>query len=308
MSILLISKSKNMKPVRDAMLSLDDDLDIEIWPSVRDKKRVNFAVAWDHPQNLFEEFPNLQVISSLGAGADHLINDPSIPEKVTITRVVIPSLNRQMFDYVETATLNIIRNIFFYLRNQNAATWEKRENSNRNDLTIGVMGLGEIGVFVAEQLSGHGWDVCGWSKSEKNIDFAKTYKQDKLNSFLNKTNILVCLLPLTNETEDILNLDLFKKLKSPSHLVNVARGEHLVEEDLLYALDMEILESATLDVFRKEPLPESHPFWSRNKIMITPHVASLTVPEEAAELLVENYKRMLSGLNLRYRINRSIQY
>lgn len=308
MSILLVSKSKNMKPVRDAMLSLDDDLDIEIWPRVSNKDRVNFAVAWDHPENLFVEFPNLQVISSLGAGVDHLINDPSIPGKVKITRVVIPSLNRQMFDYVETAALNIIRHMFFYLRNQKTATWEKRKNMERDDLTIGVMGLGEIGMFVAEKLSEQGWKVCGLSKSKKRIGSVKAYSEKELDSFLNKTNILVCLLPLTNETEDILDLDLFKKLKSPSHLVNVARGEHLVEEDLLYALDMNILESATLDVFRKEPLPESHPFRSRDKIIITPHVASLTVSEDAAEIVVENYKRMLSGIELLFEVGRERQY
>lgn len=290
------------------MLSLDEDLDIEIWPSIENKNRVNFAVAWDHPQNLFREIPNLQVISSLGAGVDHLINDPTIPDKVRITRVVIPSLNRQMFDYVETAVLNIIRNTFFYFRNQKAAKWERRENSERSDFTVGVMGLGEIGMFVAEKLTEHGWNVCGWSKSEKNVNFAKTYGEKDLDAFLSATNILVCLLPLTSETEDILELGLFKKLKSPSHLVNAARGEHLVEEDLLYALDMDILESAALDVFRNEPLPESHPLWSRDKVFITPHVASLTVAEEAAEILVDNYKRLLSGMDLLYNVDRIKKY
>ncbi|HMB97992.1 MAG TPA: glyoxylate/hydroxypyruvate reductase A [Balneolaceae bacterium] len=297
-----------MKPVREAMLSLDGDLDIEIWPSVENKERVNFAVAWDHPQNLFKEFPNLQVISSLGAGVDHLINDQSVPANVKITRVVIPSLNRQMFDYIETDALNIIRHTFFYHRNQKTATWEKRKNKERDDLTIGVMGLGEIGMFVAEMLAEHGWNVCGWSKSEKKINFAKSYGENDLDTFLSRTNILVCLLPLTSETEDILDLGLFKKLKSPSHLVNVARGEHLVEEDLLYALDMDILKSATLDVFRKEPLPESHPLWSRDKVLITPHIASLTVAEDAAEIIVENYKRMLSGIELLFEADREKQY
>jgi len=308
MSILLVSNSINMKPVREAMLSLDKDLDVEIWPSIRNRERVNFAVAWDHPQKLFEEFPNLQVISSLGAGVDHLVNDSSIPEHVTITRVVGPSLNRQMFDYIETAALNIIRNTHLYFRNQQSGKWEKRKNMEKNDLTIGIMGLGEIGRFVAEKLAAYGWTVNGWSKSGKNSKLSKSFNADELDSFLEKTNILVCLLPLTDETEDILNLELFKSLQSPAHLVNVARGEHLVEEDLLYALDMNLLHSATLDVFRNEPLPASHPFWGREKIIMTPHVASLTKPGEAAGLLLENYKRMLSELELLYVADRNKQY
>lgn len=136
----------------------------------------------------------------------------------------------------------------------------------------------------------------------------ETFSEGKLSTFLGGTNLLVCLLPLTDETTGILNLDLFKKMKQPAFLINAARGEHLVEEDLIYALDADIIQHATLDVFVDEPLPESHAFWNRDKITITPHVASITKASEVAELLVENYKSLMSGQPLKYVVDRTKGY
>ena len=149
-----------------------------------------------------------------------------------------------------------------------------------------------------------GFNVAGWSNSKKSIPDVVTYSKEQLDPFLATTNILVCLLPLTEETKDILSLSLFKKLSNPGFLINVGRGQHLVEEDLIYALDMGLLNQAALDVFQSEPLPESHPFWGRDAITITPHVASVTEPEEIAELILENYKRMLSRNELLNRVDR----
>jgi len=170
------------------------------------------------------------------------------------------------------------------------------------------MGLGELGRDTAERLQMNGFNVNGWSKSKKEIDGVRSYSEDELNEFISATNILVCMLPLTNQTKEILDLKLFKMMKQPAFLINVARGEHLVEEDLIYALDTGLISRAVLDVFCKEPLPDSHPFWSREKITITPHIASLTNPKEVAELLVENYKRLLSGMELLYEVDREKGY
>lgn len=308
MSLLLVSKKRNLKPYKEALLELDPNLDIEIWPGISNSEQVQFAVAWRHPANLFEKFPNLKVISSLGAGVDHLLSDDTIPETIQFTRIVASSLSGQMADYVLTAVLNIIRKTDHYISQQRKGVWKPLESLKKSDISIGVMGLGEIGTEVADKLVRNGFIVNGWSKSKKSIDGVSCYTKDELVSFLTHSNIAVCLLPLTPDTNGILDLDLFKALKKPSYLINVARGHHLVEEDLIYALDTDLISHATLDVFTEEPLPESHPFWGRDKISITPHIASVTDPQESAELILDNYKRMLSGMDLLHKVDRDAGY
>ncbi|REL25078.1 glyoxylate/hydroxypyruvate reductase A [Rhodohalobacter sp. SW132] len=308
MSILLISKTRNMEPFRDALLNHDNNLDVEIWPDIKSKDRVNFAVAWNQPKEQFSSYPNLQVVSSLGAGADHLLKDPSIPKEVKLTRLVAPKLSEQMCDYVVMSALNMIRQFASYTRQQIRADWKPHSQYQKENLMVGIMGLGELGTNVAKRLTANGFKVSGWAKSKKSIPSVITYPEDQLDPFLADTNILVCLLPLTAETEGILNLDLFKKLANPGFLINVARGEHLVEEDLIYALDMNLIKRSTLDVFETEPLPESHPFWSREKISITPHIASVTHPDEIAGLILDNYKRMLSKQELINQVDRQRGY
>lgn len=304
MSILLISRTRNMEPYRDALLQLDSNLDVEIWPDIQSRERVNFAVAWKQPTNQFSQYPNLKVVSSLGAGADHLLKDTSIPQSVALTRIVAPTLTEQMCDYVTLSTLSMLRRMHEYSRQQVWADWKPQTQYSKKELMVGVMGLGSIGKEVAVRLSDNGFNVSGWSQSKKTIPNVVTYSKEQVDAFLASTNVLVCLLPLTSETKDILSLSLFKKLSKPGFLINAARGQHLVEEDLIYALDMGLLNHATLDVFQKEPLPESHPFWGREGITITPHVASVSQPEEIAELILENYKRMLSKVDLLNRVDR----
>ena len=308
MSLLLIAKDRDMNPWKEALLAVDKNLDVEVWPRVEHKDRVTFAVSWNHPKEVLGGYPNLKVVSSLGAGADHLLQDEAIPESVKLARVMIPSLKSQMGEYV----LNAIQNYRFhtsrYVDQKREAYWSKHDAVPKEDCTVGIMGLGEMGAFVARKLALFGFEVNGWSASRKNIEGVHSFGKDELNDFLAQTNILVCLLPLTQETEGILELDLFKKLKQPSYMINVARGGHLVEEDLIYALDTGVLTGACLDVFEEEPLPENHLFWNRPKIMITPHVASITDPKEAAVQIVENYKRSLSGMELLNEVDRGKGY
>lgn len=293
-----------MEPYRDALIQLDSNLDIEIWPDINSKERVSFAVAWKQPKNQFSLYPNLKVISSLGAGADHLLKDSSIPQNVALTRVVAPTLTEQMCDFVTLSVLAMVRRFHDYNKQQVWADWKPHTHYKKENLMVGVMGLGQIGKKVAVRLADNGFNVSGWSNSKKSIPNVVTYSKEQFDSFLNTVNILVCLLPLTKETNEILNLSLFKKLSNPGFLVNAARGAHLVEEDLLYALDMGLLNHASLDVFQNEPLQESHPFWGRDRITITPHIASVTEPGEVAELILENYKRMKSNLELLNRVDR----
>ena len=297
-----------MNPWKEALLEVDLNLDIEIWPRVENKERVTFAVSWKHQEHVLSNYPNLRVVSSLGAGADHLLKENSVPESAKITRVVVPSLSNKMAEYV----LNSIQNYRFhtstYVDQKRDGVWSKHTTIPISDCTIGILGLGEMGLVIAKLLVKSGYNVAGWSKSQKEIDGISCFDESELDEFLSQSNILVCVLPLTDKTNGILDLDLFKKMKDPSFVINVGRGAHLVEEDLIYALDTGVLAGACLDVFEQEPLPDNHLFWNRPKIMITPHVASITDPKEAATLIVENYKRSLSGMKLLYEVAREKGY
>lgn len=308
MSLLLIAKNRDMNPWKAALLEVDPNLDVEIWPRVDNKERVTFAVSWNHPEKVLPNYSNLSVISSLGAGVDHIFKDSTLPDSVKITRVMIPSLKNQMAEYVLNAVQNYRFNTSKYVDQKREGFWSTHDAIPKSDCIIGVMGLGEMGQAVVSSLLVNGYSVVGWSRTKKEIDGVETYSQSEIDDFLSKTNVLVCLLPLTKETDGILDLDLFKKMKKPAYLVNVARGSHLIEEDLIYGLDTGVLEGATLDVFEEEPLPSNHLFWNRPKIMITPHIASITDPEEAAKVIVENYKRSLSGMDLMFEVDREKGY
>lgn len=305
MSILLVAQNRNLEPFREALLKADENLDVEIWPNVDKPDRVQFAVAWNQPKNVFDFYPNLKVISSLGAGVDHLLHDSTIPDHITLTKITERSLVTQMIDYVYACVLSVILRLDTY---HNLKSWSPHRKFTRQDLSIGVMGLGNIGKEVAVYLGDQGFSVFGLSNSKKNLSDIQTFSSGQLDDFLSNVNILVNLLPLTKKTEGILDLDLFKKLGHPSFLINVARGDHLVEEDLIYALDTEIIEAAYLDVFSEEPLPESHPFWNRKNIHITPHIAGGSDPENVAEEITENYKRLLSGMELQNVVDREKGY
>src|SRR6056297_2036482 len=303
MSILLVSKKRKFSSLKKHIQTIDSNIDVEIWPAVSHPDRVQLAVAWNQPENVLATFPNLRAITSLGAGVDHLVYDTTIPETVTLTRMVLPSLKQQVADYVLMSTLNILRHSHTYYKQQQRAEWTEHQPIEKDDLRIGVMGLGQLGAVTAKKLEESGFHVSGWARTKKELSSIRTYASGEIDHFLKEVNILVCLLPLSPETEGILNLETIKKLKQPAFIINAARGEHLVDEDLIYALDTDRIQHATLDVFSDEPLPETHPFWNRDKITITPHVAAITNEKEAAKLIVENYKRLLTGMDVLHKID-----
>ena len=308
MSILLVAKKRDLSALKKHIHSIDSNIDVEIWPAVAKPERIQYAVAWNHPENVLDKFPNLRAVSSLGAGVDHLVNDATLPKSVILTRMVLPSLTQQISDYVLMSALNIIRHSHTYYRQQTRAKWTEHSPLGKSELRVGVMGLGELGAATAQKLERNGFNVSGWARTKKELSSIKTYTSDELPIFLKEVNILVCLLPLTPKTEEILNLNTIKQLKQPAFIINAARGEHLVDEDLIYALDTNQIQHAVLDVFSDEPLPESHPFWNRHKITITPHTAALTDEKESAELIVENYKRLLSGMEVLNPVSRDHKY
>lgn len=309
MSLLLIAPNQDMKPLKDSLLKEDPNLDVEIWPNVQSKERVTFAVCWNHPSNVLGSYPNLTAVSSYGAGVNHLLEDKSLPENVKICRIVTAGLQEHIAEYVLGTVLNYRFHFSQFGEQKRKGIWEVHRAVPKEDSVIGILGMGELGKAIGKKLAENGYKIRGWSRSEKDINYITSFAGEaQLDEFLAEVNILICVLPLTPETEGILNLEMFKKLQKPAYIINIGRGKHLVEEDLIYALDTEILDGACLDVFEKEPLPENHPFWNRKNIFITPHVAGYVLPEHSASVIIENYKRALSGQELLHEVDRDRGY
>jgi glyoxylate/hydroxypyruvate reductase A len=300
MSLLIISNTPTAKHNGwaqnwvKALHQKDPNLDIQIWPEVSDPNSVEFVLVWVYPQGELRKYPNLKGISSTGAGVDHILSDAKLPPNIPIARLIDPHLVHNMSQYAVWAVLNHLRGFEAYAQAQARSLWVPR--SLASEPQVGIMGLGQLGRQVAQQLYNLGIKVIGWSRSPKAGADMQTYHGDEqLKVFLNQTDVLICLLPLTAETRNILNQSNLKELRKGAYLINVARGEHLVEKDLLAALDSQQLSGACLDVFQTEPLPEGHPFWQHPKIRITPHIASVTDTVSAAAQVLDNYQRALAG-------------
>ncbi|MFO7707318.1 MAG: glyoxylate/hydroxypyruvate reductase A [Desulfobacterales bacterium] len=274
----------------------DPGLDLQVWPDAGPPRDVEFIVCWKHPLGEFGKYPNLKCIASLGFGVDHILRDPDLPPGVPVVRLVDEAMTRAMSEYVVAAVLNHTRRLNLFRQDQFIRVWKPRPPLHAPEVRVGILGLGTLGRDAAAKLRSLGFAVAGWSRTEKQIDGVSCFAgAARLDAFLSRTDILVCLLPLTPATRDILDRRLFLRLPAGAYLVNAARGDHLVEEDLLAALDRGHLSGACLDVFRTEPLPADHPFWSHPQIVLTPHIASQTYPAAVAPQIVENYRRVRSG-------------
>ena len=294
MSILLIFENKNIEPWEKALKEKLPNTTIEVYPNVKNKETVDFVICWKPIKNAFEQFPNIKIIQSVGASIEHITNTQTINNDTIITRIVDERLSNDMWEFLLTIVLSELKNTRTYLTQQAQKTWKQQDYRTINDMTISILGLGKIGGYVAKQFAQIGFNVKGWSNSKKQISNVKSYIGEiEFDSFLNNSNFLINLLPLTEKTTGILNKKTFQKLPKDSFLINVGRGEHLVDVDLINSLDDSKLSGAFLDVFINEPLSKEHPFWKHSKIQITPHVASLTNVETAIEQIIENYNRFL---------------
>lgn len=306
MSLAIISPGRNPKVWIEALTFHQPDIDIQVYPDITRPEEVEMALLWQHPPGSLDAFPNLKLISSLGAGVDHILSDESIRESLPIVRIVDEKLTWSMTNYVVMGVLNYHRQITRYQADQKKKVWDM--SSPEMPVRIGVMGVGALGGDVLDKLSYMGFPVFGFGFSEKK-DFSYPYfAKEQLQEFLDQINVLVCLLPLTPDTENILNLQLFEKCTPGTFLINVARGKHLVEEDLIPALDAGHISGALLDVYRTEPLPEDHPFWEEKRIQLTPHIASVTNPQAAAPQIIENLKRLKTNQPLCNLVNRQRGY
>jgi glyoxylate/hydroxypyruvate reductase A len=257
-------------------------LPFRVWPDSGDPKDVRFLAAWRPPDDLAATFPKLEVLFSVAAGVDQL-NLPQIPGHVKLVRMIEPALVATMAEYVTFAVIALHRDMPLYLSQQREGIWREHRVRPPGGSRVGVMGTGLLGTAAMEGLQAHGFDCAGWNRR---ID---------LDAFLARTDILVCLLPLTDGTRGILDRRLFDKLPQGAALINAGRGGHLVEADLLDALDRGHLRAAILDVSETEPPAHDHRFWRHPKIWVTPHIASTTQPESAAKAVLANLARYERG-------------
>jgi glyoxylate/hydroxypyruvate reductase A len=309
MTLLFLAPELDARSWVEQLRRRDRDLELRVWPDTGPRADVLFALCWRHPFGTMSTFPRLRCIASLGFGVDHILRDPDLPAEVTVTRLVDPGMVAAMSVYVITAALAHTRQFDLYRRDQDRRAWDARVPKDHRRVRVGVMGLGHLGADAARRLAELGFPVSGWSRTAKTIEGVAGFAGDAaLGDFLAQADILICLLPLTPATEGILNRRTFSALPAGAYLINVARGEHLVEEDLLAALDSGHLAGACLDVFRQEPLPASHPFWGHPRVTVTPHIASLTYPEDVAPQIVANYHRVRAGQAPLYAVDRSRGY
>ncbi len=241
----------------------------------------DYAVVWAPPQQFFDEQPQLKAVFNIGAGVDALLK-LRLPPNALVVRLDDAGMSVQMAEYVCHAVIRHFRELDAYEADTRQGNWSFRKPRSRADFPVGIMGMGVLGERVARSLVGFEFPVMGWSRTPKSVDGVQCFAGEQgFADFLAASRVLVCLLPLTPETRDIMNLTNMSRLQSGAYIINVARGAHLVEDDLLALLDSGHLAGATLDVFRTEPLPAGHPFWQHPKIVVTPHTSARTLRSES---------------------------
>ena len=258
----------------------------------------DYAVVWAPPQVFLDEQTRLKAIFNIGAGVDALLK-LRLPSGVPVVRLDDAGMAAQMAEYVCHAVIRHFREFDAYAADMAQGRWTARPPRLREDFPVGVMGLGALGERVSRALAAFDFPVKGWSRSAKAIDGVQCFSGEAgLNDFLAASRMLVCLLPLTPETENILRRDTLARLQPGGYVINVARGRHLVESDLIALLDSGHLAGATLDVFRTEPLPMAHPFWAHPKITLTPHTSARTLRGESIAQIAGKIRALETGASL----------
>lgn len=291
---------------KKALLSLDPSLDIRVWPDdVDNVADIEVALVWRHSVGVLNQFPVLKAVISLAAGVDHVFVDQSLNQAVPVARVVDSYMATDIMQYVVASVLGYMKRFDHWSQKQAEKVWSKEPPFTLVNEPVGVMGLGFLGGRAAIALADVGLKVKAWRQTDVAFDKRiECYVGDnQLHAFLSDLRVLVCMLPLTPRTQGILSQSLFAQLPKGAYLINVGRGEELVDDDLLQALQNGQLSGATLDVFHEEPLPLSHAFWDHPKVHVTPHIASVTNPMTAAPQVLENYRRALAGQELTNRVS-----
>ena len=261
--------------------------------------QADMAVVWAPPQQFIDEQRGVQALFNIGAGVDALLQ-LKLPTSLKVVRLDDAGMSVQMAEYVCHAVIRHFREFDGYDADTRVGKWSYRKPRSRSDFAVGVMGLGVLGERVARALQVFEFPVNGYSRSAKQIEGVRSFSgASQFDEFLQASRILVNLMPLTSETENILNKDTLSRLQRGGYLINVARGKHLVEEDLIGLIDSGHLSGATLDVFRTEPLPAEHPFWRHPQITVTPHTSARTLREESIAQIVGKMLALQRGETIR---------
>jgi glyoxylate/hydroxypyruvate reductase A len=303
---LLIIGSQRSAEFLAAVREQRPDLDIRVWPQAGPREDIEYALAWGPPPGVLKTFPNLRLIVSVGAGVDHLIKDPELPD-VPIVRYVDPDLTARMVTYVTLHSLLHLRRMTEFLEQQRTLTWRFLPEPAAHEVRVGLMGLGVMGQAAATALKSLGFQLRGWSRSARSIEGVNCFTgAAALDAFLAETDILVCTLPLTSETRGVLNRPLLRKLSRQARherlpgpvLINAGRGGLQVEADIVAALEAGELYAASLDVFETEPLPQTSPLWRHPRVVITPHNAAESTSRAIARYCLRQVRAREAGEEL----------
>ncbi|ENL4043550.1 TPA: glyoxylate/hydroxypyruvate reductase GhrA [Serratia marcescens] len=266
-----------------------------------DERPADYALVWRPPHEMLANRRDLKAVFALGAGVDAILDQErkhpgTLPAGVPLLRLEDTGMAQQMQEYALSYVLRYFRRFDEYQALQQRQEWQPLDPHSLDDFTIGILGAGVLGQSVARKLTEFGFSVRCWSRSAKQIDGVQSFAGEAQRAaFLDGVKLLINLLPNTPETVGILNRELFAQLSSGAYLINIARGAHLVEADLLAALEQGQLAAATLDVFAREPLPQDHPFWRHPRVTITPHIAAITLPQQAMDQIAANIRALEAG-------------
>ncbi|MBW8127445.1 MULTISPECIES: 2-hydroxyacid dehydrogenase [Pseudomonas] len=284
------------------------DIEWRAWPDIGNPEEVEYLAAWTAPEDVAQLLPNLKVLFALSAGVDQL-DLSRLPPALPVARLLDPGITRGMCEYASWAVLSLHRDMLRYRQQQVARCWQAHLLQPAVNRRVGVMGLGAQAREILATLAPLGFALSGWARSAHQVSGVECYAGEaQLPAFLSQCDILLCVLPLTEQTQGILNRRVFAQLPQGAALINMGRGGHLVEADLLEALGSGRLSGAVLDVLQEEPAPASHPFWDHPQIVLTPHIAAMTQPASAFGVLLENIRRFERGERMVGEVDRSLGY
>ena len=299
MSILLASTDfwEDMDVWSNGLKETMPEMDVRVYPDEGDVNEVEYAVVWKHPRGILNKYPNLKAILSLGAGVDHIISDPELPEGLPIVRLVDKKLTHEMCLHSLHWVLHFHSDQYLYRIQQQSREWIQQSSVQSEDRTIGIMGLGNIGKAIGDSLINLDFKVVGWgARPKESLGGIEYYcGHEQLADFLSQTDVLINVLPLTEDTKNILTKIELAFLPKESFIINIGRGGIINESDLLTSLDSGHITAVALDVFAQEPLPENNSLWDHPSVYVTPHIAGQSNPGSAAQTIADNIRLIEKG-------------
>jgi glyoxylate/hydroxypyruvate reductase A len=302
MTVLLFSSPEDPAELWvPALRAALPEVEVRVAPEVGNPAEIDYALVWKPKPGFLASLPNLKVIFSIAAGVDHILSDPDRPKQLPVVRMVDDYLKDMMSEYAILGVLHFHRYMPRYQAQQRAQKWDRGWPLYTPETRVGVLGLGELGAHVARRLAALGFEAHGWSRTPKQVEgIACHHGEAGLFEMLPGCHYLVGVLPLTPLTRGVFNAKTLAALPKGAVVVNLGRGGHVVDDDLLAALDSGHIAGAFLDVFNTEPLPAEHPYWSHPRVVVTPHVAGELVPKSCAKSIARNVRRHQAGEPLLY--------